>query len=162
MARAYFSTLPIRRNQWRSFAMRLKRSVEPVKRLQANAAAIRATAVRMSAVGESLETSGQWAQLQRMLDYLQARHVRVSLLIMPTGSWFKGIPAEEIFMTRLPHMAAANGVPLIDLTDLLSDDEFMDDRHPTFAGAKKVHQALLKWALDQLHQTGALPAGETQ
>jgi len=47
-------------------------------------------------------------------------------------------------------MAAANGIPLIDLTHLLSDNEFMDDRHPTFAGAKEVHQALLKWAFDQL------------
>jgi len=154
-------SLLIRRNQWRSFAIRLERSITPVKNLQANAAAIHAAAERASKIGESLETSSQWAQLQRLLDYLKARHMRASLLIMPTGTWFDGIPAEQIFITRLPRMAAANGVPLIDLTHLLSDDEFMDDRHATFAGAKKVHQALLKWAFNQLHQTGALPAGVT-
>jgi hypothetical protein len=152
---AWQRNLALRRTQWRSFVHRLARSVESVQRRRADPISLRKAEEQASAAGQTVEGS-QWAELNQLLDQLNARHVRTTMLIMPTGSWYKGLPVYDQFVARLPSMASARGIRLIDCSGLLTDAEFMDEHHATAAGAKKVHDVLVRWAFDELRQTGAL------
>jgi hypothetical protein len=52
---------------------------------------------------------------------------------------------------------SANRVPLIDLSNLLTDDDFLDHMHVNAQGLPKTHAALMEVARKFLEETGAWP-----
>ena len=104
----------------------------------------------------STDPPPQLKELAQLLDYLKAKGIKIQFLMMPSGHWNDGLPLHEKFVATIPPMCAARGIPLLDYSHLLPDDEFMDSHHPSSRGAKMIHDAMVRAALLHLHQTGAL------
>ena len=99
-------------------------------------------------------TEQQVKDVQAILDYVQSRGAHAAVVRLPAGTWSLGTPFDDAFRKNIPQMCAARGVPFLDLSRLLSDEEFMDAHHPTFLGAEKVRDEMVKFALTQLHAMG--------
>ena len=142
----YFAKL--RRARWRGLMQRLGRSLEGAPRRQIDMKALREQAERAktSASYKPLEL----AELERLMVYLKSRNVDVRFLFMPMGSWNDGTPVHEAFISKTSAICAAKGIPVIDLGQLLSDDQFMDFHHANLEGAQKVKNVLVDVALKYL------------
>jgi hypothetical protein len=98
-------------------------------------------------------------ELTELVDYLQARHVRVRAVIRPSASWKKRLPYERTYLELVSPMLAARNVPLIDQTNLFADSDFVDDNHTKYPVQLKLHEIDLEIALRELAEMGLmLPA----
>jgi len=96
-----------------------------------------------------------------LLRDLKMRGVHVVGVLLPEGSWNEGIPAHDQFMVQIRKLFADESVPLVDCTGIVPDSDFSDSLHCSMGGEPIIHWALMKIALDFLHQSGALGAGST-
>lgn len=94
--------------------------------------------------------------LGESLDLLKANHVRTEVVLLPVGSWPRELPFHEPFVKQVKTLTEEKSVPLLDLSELLRDDEFVDQIHMNYAGAQKSHAAMMEIALDHLRRTGAV------
>lgn len=133
-----------------------------------------ATALRRSRVwppdpaaktGESRRLSGDWRaamreevrELEALLDYLQEQGVRVVAILPPSGSWDDNLPYERAYRRLIEPVVRSHHVDVIDEGDLLSDEEFADGNHPTYAASMRLHQLHRQAALRALGEMGMSP-----
>lgn len=101
-------------------------------------------------------------ELTQLLDYLQARHVRVRAIMRPSGSWKKQLPYERTYLELVKPVLAARNVPLIDQSTLLADADFVDDNHVKYDVQLKLHELDREIARHELAEMGLkLPAPQS-
>lgn len=96
------------------------------------------------------ELERQVRYVGEVIDYLQARGVRVLAIYPPTAGWQQGLPFDAAYRERLRPILEARNVPVSDFKDLLSDDDFGDAIHARYTGEMKMHSAYRKLALKAL------------
>jgi len=148
----------VRELRWFSFLQQIKRATTKLPPVQTDPEDFRAEVRRLLAMNTPEATSRQVAELGRMLDYLKAKDIAVAVVRLPKGSWAEGSALDRAFTQNVTALCAARGVPILDLSHFLRDDEFMDAHHPTFIGAEKERDALADFALNDLRKTGVLHA----
>ena len=94
--------------------------------------------------------------LERTIEFLKQRKAAVVLVLLPLASWQHNVPFPQVYRDRIVAISEAQGVELEDLSDLLTDDEYFDQAHPTHAGAQKTNAVLLDIALSYLRRVGRL------
>lgn len=99
----------------------------------------------------------EFAEFNRMVEYLKARGVQMVVVLLPQGSWSDRMPFEREYRSRMMALCQAEGVPIRDWAGMLSDNEFADSGHCNIFGIDKMQAAFLDIALPFLHSTGALP-----
>jgi hypothetical protein len=97
------------------------------------------------------------ADMGRLLDYLAALKVRVRMVHLPLASWHKPLPYPAEYRRQIEELCRQKSVPVVDFSDLLSDDEFFDHIHANEAGRKKLSPALVNLGLRHLRERGILP-----
>lgn len=95
---------------------------------------------------------------RQTIDYLRARHVQVRVVLMPCGSWEKGLPYDSEYRRQVTALCAEDQIPVSDWSGLLSNEDFADSTHPNIFGTEKTHAAFLDIALPFLRSTHALSA----
>lgn len=85
----------------------------------------------------------QLDELGGMIEYVRGRGGHVAAVFMPVGSWFDGFRPAETYHREASGLCGRLGVRVIDLSDLLSGEEFMDSSHPNYQGQRKVHEQLV-------------------
>ncbi|MCG3195889.1 MAG: hypothetical protein GHCLOJNM_00358 [bacterium] len=116
-------------------------------------AAPRDTTVYRARLVETIEST-DWrkvmdqevAELGRMLDYLRERGVRVSVALLPRVSWTHELPYPARYLEGVTRICRARSTPLLDLSALLPDEEFVDSSHVNLTGLRKQHSALMSFA----------------
>ena len=103
------------------------------------------------------EMRGEVVQLGAMLEYLQAHHIPVVGVVPPLASWQRESPYPGEFRSLVDPLLRANGVPILDLTELNGDEDFGDLAHLTFRGELIASDILLGLARLHLRRVGALP-----
>ena len=93
----------------------------------------------------------------QMMDYLRSRDVNVIVILLPQGTWENRLPFGEAYGKSLTAVCQEKGVPLLDWSTRLEDDDFADSNHLNLDGIEKLHEAFLDVALLHLHRTKALP-----
>lgn len=96
-------------------------------------------------------------ELTALLDYLQARDVHVVAIIPPSGSWASEPPYEAAYRALVMPILASRNIPLIDHSDMLTDEEMFDGEHPTYRAQLKVSAAYRALAVAELERMGLLP-----
>jgi hypothetical protein len=92
-----------------------------------------------------------------MMDYLRSRDVNILIILLPQGSWEANLPFEASYGSAIRDICHAKGVPLLDWSDRLDDDDFADSNHLNLLGMEKLHEAFLDIAIPHLRRTKALP-----
>jgi len=109
---------------------------------------------------------GEVEELTQTIDYLQARGVHVWALYPPMGTWQDEMPYLATYRDMVDPILASRNVRLVDYSDLLPDDEFMDALHARYQGTVKIHAAFRALALEALADMGTTvedaPAGEAR
>ena len=90
--------------------------------------------------------------LEEAIELLKGHQAHAAIALLPSGSWGRELPFHSAFVERVSALAAARSVPLVDLSELLTDDEFSDQVHMNHAGATKSHAALMEIAADHLRE----------
>jgi hypothetical protein len=100
-------------------------------------------------------------QLERTLDYLEERGVRVVALLPPTATMHDELPYDAPYKAAIMPMLMSRGIPIADFSDVLDDEEFGDDMHANYTGQQRLHEAYRALALEQLEAMGTelAPAG---
>lgn len=131
--------------------------VEPRRRVQDAEVHVRRWREYMGpSWGDKIGT--QLREFSRTVDYLQAQSAKVSVVLLPLGSWEERLPFNEPYTRQLRQLCRSRSVPVHDLSSLLGDEEFADSVHANLDGMEKLHGALIEIALPHLRHTGALPA----
>lgn len=95
-----------------------------------------------------------------MIVDLRARGVKVMVVLLPQGSWELGLQQRAWYDKAVQTLCAKEGIPLLDWSHLLDDDDFADSNHPNPDGVDKLNSKFLELALPFLHSTGALKPGD--
>lgn len=85
------------------------------------------------------------AFLRTALD-LKARGAAVSVVLLPQGTWEDNLPFDAAYSAKMKEICAANGIPLVDLGDLLDDEDFADSNHFAPSGQAKFTRRALQVA----------------
>ena len=93
-------------------------------------------------------------EFEALLDDLQARNVRLRVIMRPNGSWVDAHPYERTYRALVEPMLAARHIPLIDQTDLLADAEFGDAEHARSSGQMRLHEIDRQLAHEALAEMG--------
>ncbi len=96
-------------------------------------------------------------ELQNWLDYLRKENLEFKIVLLPLASWHKPLPYPPKYRAMLEEFCARNHVELIDLSNLLSDDEFDDHIHVNSQGLPKIDAALMDIARKFLQEKGIWP-----
>ncbi len=97
------------------------------------------------------------AELQQWLDYARARGMRFTVVLLPLASWHRPLPYPPAYRVMIAGLCRRNRVPLVDLSGLLTDDDFLDHIHVNARGLEKTDAALMDVARRFLLSTGAWP-----
>jgi hypothetical protein len=150
--------ITIRKLRWYDLVQQFKRMSERRPPAQTDVEGFKREVKRFAGTAPPGAIARETAELGRLLDYLKARNVSVTVIRLPKGSWAEDSVLDEAFTRDIPPLCASRGVPILDLSHFLRDDEFQDARHPTFLGAQRERDALTDFALNDLRQKGVLPA----
>lgn len=104
-----------------------------------------------------LTLAEQCAVFGEMMDYLRSRDVNIVIILLPQGSWEANLPFETSYGSAIRDICHSKGVPLLDWSDRLDDDDFADSNHFNLLGMEKLHEAFLDIAIPHLRRTKALP-----
>lgn len=99
----------------------------------------------------------QLREFSQSVDYLQKRGAELAVVLLPIGSWEERLPFDEPYTRQLRRLCSSRSVPVHDLRDILTDEEFADSVHANLDGMEKLHRSLVRIALPHLRRTGALP-----
>jgi hypothetical protein len=144
----------IRRLRWYDLMVQIPRMTKRLPPGRLNRPAFDAEITRLLAVNPPDGSAQQIQELEGILDYVKSHNANAAVVRLGKGSWSAGTVFDQAFTRNVPAMCAARGVPFLDLSHLLRDDEFMDAHHPTFIGAEKERDELAKFALTQLRAMG--------
>jgi hypothetical protein len=93
-------------------------------------------------------------ELTLLLDYLLERRVHVRALLRPSGTWIDAQPYASTYRKMIEPILAARGIPLIDQTDFLPDEDLGDYVHARYTGQLKLHEYDRQLALKALAEMG--------
>ncbi len=97
-------------------------------------------------------------ELQQWLDYLRTQKINFEIVLLPLASWHKPLPYPREYRAMIEEFCATNHVPLIDYSDLLTDDDFLDHIHVNEQGLPKTDAALMDVAREFLQKKVAWSA----
>ena len=107
--------------------------------------------------GWETELTAQMEQLRALIKDLHARGVKVTVVHMPTRAVYGEMPLPARYAQDLPALAKSEGAAFVDLSRLLSDDEFVDVNHANYAGLQKLNHALMELARPDIDAIRARP-----
>ena len=96
-------------------------------------------------------------ELQQWLDYLRAQKMEFTIVLLPLASWHKPLPYPRKYRSMIEEFCETNHVPLIDYSDLVTDDDFLDHIHVNQQGLPKTDSALMAIARKFLQTKGIWP-----
>jgi len=100
----------------------------------------------------------QVTALDQIIGYLQARDVGLTIVLLPHRSAFDDLPLTGAYQDEVTALCKARSVELVDLSRLLSEDEYWDINHPNYRGLAKTDAALMDLARRHLRRMGLLPS----
>ena len=114
---------------------------------------------------QSRRLEGDWrasmrrevGELERLIDYLQARGVHVVAIFPPSGSWDDATPYQPAYQAMVRPLLQRRHVPLIDDSGLLGDEDFADGNHPNFESQIRLSAWNRRAALAALDAMGVYP-----
>ncbi|MCX7049673.1 MAG: hypothetical protein NTX50_29825 [Candidatus Sumerlaeota bacterium] len=83
-------------------------------------------------------TPRQLAAYRQLLENLISTRATVKVVFYPLGSWFK-TPRRADVRRQMMEIARQYKLDILDLTDVVPDDGFMDSTHLAMEGVKKTH-----------------------
>ena len=95
--------------------------------------------------------------LQQLADYVRTQGIEFRIVLLPLASWHRPLPYPAGYRAMIEEFCATNRVPLIDYSDLLTDDEFVDHIHVNSRGLPKTDAALMDIARKFLREKGVWP-----
>ena len=93
--------------------------------------------------------------LDQTLDDLARADCRVTCVYLPLGPWQQGLPFPQAYHELTLPICRKHGVPVHDLSNLLTDVEFADSSHANYRGQKKLHAELMKIVLPHVESLNA-------
>lgn len=120
--------------------------------------AIREWADRL-AVRDDWQTplDAQMDALAQLFDYLDRHQATATIVLLPHRAPFEDLPMPVAYRERLRTFCDGRGVPFVDLSRLLAENEFWDMNHSNYAGLMKTHAALMEIAEQRLRAMGVVP-----
>jgi hypothetical protein len=97
-------------------------------------------------------------ELQQWLDSLRDRKVDFRIVLLPLASWHRPLPYPAKYRAMIEDFCRTNDVPLTDLENLVTDDDFLDHIHMNQQGLRKTDSALMDIARRFLKEKGLWPA----
>jgi len=95
--------------------------------------------------------------LQQFADYVKREKMNFVVVLLPLASWHKPLPYPAKYRAMIEEFCTTNGMPLIDYTNLLADDDFVDHIHVNPQGLPKIDSALMDIARKFLREKGVWP-----
>jgi len=92
-----------------------------------------------------------------LLAYLQAQGVGVTVVFLPHRRAFDELPLVGVYHDEVTRICRARSIETVDLTHLLSEDEFWDMGHPNYRGLQKTNAALMDVAAPYLARIAPRP-----
>ncbi len=89
-------------------------------------------------------------QLDQMAHYLRERGVDFALVLLPHRAPLLDMPLPAAYLQSVRRYCRQHAVPLYDLSDLLSEDEYWDINHSNYQGLVKTNRRLLEIARRRL------------
>jgi len=96
-------------------------------------------------------------ELQQWLEYVRTEKMDFQVVLLPLASWHKSLPYPPKYQAMIEEFCKTNHVQLIDKSDLLTDDDFLDHIHVNPQGLPKIDAALMEVAQKFLRAKGAWP-----
>ncbi len=96
--------------------------------------------------------------LQSLADYLKREKTNFVIVLLPLASWHKPLPYPAKYRAMIEEFCTTNHVPLVDCSNLLTDDDFVDHIHVNQKGLPTIDAALMDIARKFLQEKGAWPA----
>jgi len=97
------------------------------------------------------------AELQQWYDYVREKNIHFAVVLLPLASWHQSLPYPPKYRAMIEEFCAANRVPLVDLSRVANDDDFLDHIHMNQQGLQKTDAALMGIARQFLQKTGDWP-----
>jgi len=97
--------------------------------------------------------------LGQLIDYLQARDVGVTIVLLPYRRAIEDLPLTVAYRTGVGAFCKSRSVRLVDMSRSLSEDEFWDINHVNYRGLSKTNAVLMHIATEHLRRAGLLPSG---
>lgn len=101
------------------------------------------------------------SELQEWYDYVHARRMHFMIVMLPLASWHRPLPYPKEYRAMIQKFCVENRVPLVDLSGILKDGDFLDHIHANAGGLKKTDAALMAVARNFLKDKGVWPAEQT-
>lgn len=92
-----------------------------------------------------------------LIDYCQSQNVRFQFVLMPMATWVDELPCKDYFNDGLKKLCEQRGVAILDLSQLVPDEEYVDSAHYTVRGAKLFTDKIAEIAKPFLIEANALP-----
>lgn len=96
----------------------------------------------------------QMRVLQQLVDYLQQRKVGITIVLLPERAPYTTLPEPIAYENALRDLCQQDKLPFVDLSRLLSEDEFWDMNHSNYRGLLKTNAALVALAINRLQSMG--------
>jgi hypothetical protein len=97
------------------------------------------------------EHERQMNELTRQIRELTQKGVHVKLALMPTRLGYRKLPFPAKYISDVKSLALKESVELLDLSDALTESEFVDLDHVNYLGLQKTHQALIRYVGSEIH-----------
>jgi hypothetical protein len=101
-------------------------------------------------------------ELQQWLDYVRSEKMEFKVVLLPLASWHKPLPYPAEYRAMIDEFCKTNRVQLLDMSNLLTDDDFLDHIHVNKQGLPKLDTALMHVAQEFLQAKGAWPGRQQQ
>ena len=96
-------------------------------------------------------------ELQQLPTTAEREKMNFVVVLLPLASWHKPLPYPPKYRAMIEEFCATNRVPLIDYSNLLTDDDFVDHIHVNPQGLPKIDSALMDIARKFLQEKGVWP-----
>jgi hypothetical protein len=96
-------------------------------------------------------------ELQEWLRYVRTQGMDFKIVLLPLASWHKPLPYPAKYREMIEGFCKTNDVPLVDYSNLVTDDDFFDHIHVNQQGLPKIDAALMDIAVKFLQEKHAWP-----
>lgn len=90
--------------------------------------------------------ASQMRELRGLIGFLQTRHVRLTCVLLPHRAAMRDMAWPKMYFAKTRAECRRSGVPFIDMSTILSEDEYWDINHSDYRGLEKTNRALIKVA----------------
>jgi hypothetical protein len=111
-------------------------------------------------------TEGWETRLKKQLDalsssinYLRARHVQVTVVLLPTREAYEELPLPKAYHEQLEALCEEKSIPFVDASRLIPEDRFWDMNHVDYEGLGILNRALMDIVrphIDQILESGRI------